>query len=313
MQAARNFRLTFEKRPHQPAKLSQTTFQRAHALEPIKAKRGSYGRSFKWSSAVKALAILGLRSAAQHYRTHSEDPYRMRGFRPSPAASLNDAITKHQHWLTDLFCEHPDADYAVDQILSRKNADFNTDRDAPVEVWFNPEQVPSAGIEIVLNNEIVDDVEQLDQLATELEIRWDGGSPVVDPRSEFVGLCHQIGEIGMTEFFHRSIRFLSHEAGLEIIGPLGYPFVRRLQGREAVIRAMAQEFDSIEDCMAEVNAVYVHDETVVSVLEVRGRVGEHPIHRSGLQKYRFHDGKIVAVYELIDVRIGELVPQVQLG
>src|SRR5207248_155649 len=126
-----------------PAVLTRTRFAFRGRPDLIEAGRGLYGRSFKWTAGVKALALLLVRTAADARQPALDvrdcslvEPYVLQGHRRSPAAALNDALSKGTRWTFDMFGAAGNLPLLRD-LVQRRNPDFNTDKGSPVELWLD--------------------------------------------------------------------------------------------------------------------------------------------------------------------------------
>src|SRR5262245_44833171 len=90
--------------------LYQTEF--AHPLYPPGVRRAVRGKdegpsedhgTFQWSAVVKVLAVYLLRCAAWGRGNRLTSIPSLEGMRSSPAASLNDALSKGTCWIHDMF------------------------------------------------------------------------------------------------------------------------------------------------------------------------------------------------------------------
>ena len=101
--------------------------------------------SFRWSSAVQALTVLGIECAEISARGTSQKVV-ISGTRGSGAASLDYAIGKNTNWLHELFGEDASGRPLCRQIFKRSNPELR--RSGPAEVSFNPSLIAPDGIKI---------------------------------------------------------------------------------------------------------------------------------------------------------------------
>jgi hypothetical protein len=168
--------LYFSSRPR--LALDRTSLETA-AQQPIISVRGKtagvdFGRgTFQWSPAVKALAILGLRSV-QHFLEGSQ-PYIMEGSQGSPASSLAYAISKKNDWIMDVFGVGPDGESLARRFITASNAHRKSGE--RVALAMNPHQLPASGLAVFLDGAELRNSRTIARLVDELELAWPGKSP----------------------------------------------------------------------------------------------------------------------------------------
>ncbi|MCB0343606.1 MAG: hypothetical protein KDD66_00740 [Bdellovibrionales bacterium] len=118
--------------------------------------------SFRWSSAVQALTVLGIECAEISARGTSQKVV-ISGTRGSGAASLDYAIGKNTNWLHELFGEDASGRPLCRQIFKRSNPELR--RSGPAEVSFNPSLIAPDGIKIFVENELCTDPERLREMS----------------------------------------------------------------------------------------------------------------------------------------------------
>ena len=129
----------------------------------VRGKTGGPFRSagsFQWTSAVKALALLIIKTKATPLEAL------LRGDANSLAASLDYAISKQPVWLTDMFgCDQQGISFARRLIL-RTNPERK--RPGPVTLGINQMYIAPEAITVYVNGKLCTD-EALMPLCTELE------------------------------------------------------------------------------------------------------------------------------------------------
>lgn len=124
--------------------------------------------TFHWSSAVRAMSILALKTALAVRGAECEPM--IVGERGSLAASLDYAISKETHWLIDMFGTDG-RNPLFRKVFSRTNS--GRKRAGPVAVSFSKRLFSESAIEIRLNSIQQKEVEQLQALLR--QIRMGGG------------------------------------------------------------------------------------------------------------------------------------------
>jgi hypothetical protein len=126
--------------------LVETRFFDGTAAGPRVTVRGKTGGafrsagSFQWTSAVKALSLLMLKTAS------SDEQQVLRGEGNSLASSLDYAISKQPQWLAEMFgCDHLGICF-IRRCILRTNPERK--RPGPVTLAMNLSYLPAASIEI---------------------------------------------------------------------------------------------------------------------------------------------------------------------
>lgn len=123
-----------------------------HARTSVRGKSSGPLRtagSFQWTSAVRALALLAVRTAS------NPSDALLRGLGNSLAASLDYAISKQPMWLTEMFgCDQQGISLARRLIL-RTNPERK--RPGPVTLGINQSYLPASHITIFVNGARCDD------------------------------------------------------------------------------------------------------------------------------------------------------------
>lgn len=121
--------------------------------------------TFHWSSAVRAMSVLALKTALS-VRNSSCEPI-IYGERGSLAASLDYAISKETHWLIDMF----GTDGRIPlfrKVFTRTNS--GRKRAGPVAVSFTKRLATESAIEIRFNSVQITNVEELQALLQRIRI-----------------------------------------------------------------------------------------------------------------------------------------------
>jgi hypothetical protein len=123
-----------------------------HSRTSVRGKSGGALRaagSFQWTSAVRALALLAVRTAS------TPSDALLRGLGNSLAASLDYAISKQPMWLTEMFgCDQQGISLARRLIL-RTNPERK--RPGPVTLGINQSFLPASQITIFVNGALCDE------------------------------------------------------------------------------------------------------------------------------------------------------------
>jgi hypothetical protein len=146
--------------------LVETHFAEGASAEPRVSVRGKTGGafraagSFQWTSAVKALSLLVVKTAT------GEPSSILRGEANSLAASLDYAISKQPQWLAEMFgCDHNGICFARRLIL-RTNPERK--RPGPVTLAINLSYLPWESINVFVDGKRATQ-EQLIELSAKLE------------------------------------------------------------------------------------------------------------------------------------------------
>jgi hypothetical protein len=148
--------------------LFQTRFSAGCQNPPLLTVRGktsgAYGNagSFHFSSAVRALCILCVKSVLADKSPPSPALPIILGFRGSLVASLDYAITKQPAWLIDMFGCDTSGRPIGQRLLCRTNSHLK--RPGPVAIGLNTHALAAENIHIFWNEEKVEDVATLRQL-----------------------------------------------------------------------------------------------------------------------------------------------------
>lgn len=137
--------------------------QHANSRRSVRGKTGGPFRSagsFQWTSAVKALALLLVKTKAAPMDAL------LRGDANSLAASLDYAISKQPVWLTEMFgCDQQGISY-VRRMILRTNPERK--RPGPVTLGINQMYVSSEAVTIYVNGKLCEG-DALIPLVNELE------------------------------------------------------------------------------------------------------------------------------------------------
>ena len=307
--------LSFTKHANGRVSLNRTQFTFRETMGPIEIRRGLYGKTFKWTAGLKALSILLLRTVAQEVLKSSvpaegeasETAYILQGRRRSPAASLNDALTKNHAWIFDMFGGTTPKMPLLKELVRRRNPDFHTDEAAPVELWLNTDVFPADRIKITLNGEPVRDPETLEQLADDLTSQWPRKSFPVASDSEHLDVHAKVKGMYLGGTSARVVDLLEGiydlmdvDVDWEVVGPPECPFLGRWRGKDRVLAVAKGNFARIQDYRPKVHTVLHQANTAIVVHDDEGiwepngkRFGGR-----GIQSFTFRDGKIVHMYQV---------------
>jgi hypothetical protein len=316
--------LSFTKDGDVPAVLARTRFKFREGGIPIAAERGLYGSSFKWTAGVKALSVLLLRTVAETLRrslaplaTADDDPaYVLRGSRRTPAASLNDALTKQHAWVFDMFGKASPEMPLLKDLVQRRNPDFNTDASAPVELWLDTSIFPAERIEIRLNGKPVRDAKSLEQLADELAVHWERRtSPVtqVAERSVIAGHVKEYFDdvtrapaIEMEEKLNALVdgltSLMDDNVEWELVGPPCCPILGRWNGRDTVRDVAFRNFARIKEHRADAHTIIYQNDTIVVLLDgdMIWTPTAQKIDCACVYRFKIRDGKIIHMFERLN-------------
>jgi hypothetical protein len=148
--------------------LFQTRFSTGCHNQPLLAVRGktsgaySNAGSFHFSTAVRALCILCVKSVLAEKSPPSPTLPIILGFRGSIVASLDYALTKQPAWLIDMFGCDTSGRPMGQRLLSRTNSHLK--RPGPVAIGLNTRALSAKNIHIFWNEQRVEDVQTLKTL-----------------------------------------------------------------------------------------------------------------------------------------------------
>jgi uncharacterized protein len=131
------------------------------------------------------------------------------------------------------------------------------------------------------------------------------GDTRVDTKAEEAENVRQVQEVFralIAKDFAGLSDLLAEDVTLEIIGSPTTPLTGHTHGRQQVLEATRNNLDVVEEQRPEVEAVIAQGNTVVVVGKEQGRFRptgrEYTLH--WVYIYKFKDGKIVSVRELLD-------------
>lgn len=148
-----------------------------HCLRSQTLQAGGRG-NFRWSSAVRALAVLFVRARSLQCLSAdiSEEPL-LQGTAQSLAASLDYAISKQPNWILDMFGVDRHGRSFLRKLLVRVNPERK--RPGPVQLFLSPWAKSNLTIEVSVNSLKVEAKESLDAIAQLIE---EGDSDTLDSR-----------------------------------------------------------------------------------------------------------------------------------
>jgi hypothetical protein len=157
--------------------LVETRFKSKSAAAPAVAVRGktsgafSRAGTFQWTSAVRALCILCVKSVIAYQLGEKRSAGTVTGYRGSLAASLDYAISKQPTWLTEMCGIGSDGQPNSRHLFVRSNPERK--RPGPVIVSLNDSVLPPTAIHVVLNGEPIITQERLQRLLGRIPIAGD--------------------------------------------------------------------------------------------------------------------------------------------
>lgn len=152
--------------------LIETRFAHTLVPEPRRSIRGKSGGayvhcgSFQWTSAVKGLALLFLKAAADRLGGF-ESLTPLSGCRGSLAASLDYAIAKEPEWIIDVFGADSKGTPIIRRLVRITNP--NQKRPGPVALCLNQSFLPSAAISITVAGIEVQSLEAINRMIGKIE------------------------------------------------------------------------------------------------------------------------------------------------
>jgi hypothetical protein len=117
--------------------------------------------SFQWTTAVKALAVLSLKTALAKARGLSAG-HRLVGHKGSLAASLDYAVSKQPGWLTEMFGVDSLGISMLRRLVMRTNPERK--RPGPVVLCFSNIAISNTSFYFTLNDSPVESVDGIQQL-----------------------------------------------------------------------------------------------------------------------------------------------------
>ena len=117
--------------------------------------------SFNFSSAVRALCVLCLKSVLVEQSSSNELPILL-GERGSLAASLDYALTKQPMWIQEMFGSDAAGTSLAQRLFRRTNS--HRKRPGPVVIKVNERALPPKNIHIYWNGKRIDDIAALETL-----------------------------------------------------------------------------------------------------------------------------------------------------
>ena len=116
--------------------------------------------SFQWTTAVRALCVLLLRSAA------NPEGAQLAGGSGSLAASLDYAISKQPTWIAEMFGVDSFGVCTIRRMVLRTNSERK--RPGPVTLSLNSAYLAPTAIEVVLDGKVVTSLDALYSLSEQL-------------------------------------------------------------------------------------------------------------------------------------------------
>ena len=152
--------------------LSKTHFKRDNgkSFTAIRGKTAGAiqgAGTFQWSSAVRALSVLMVRSTIAQFYPHNQNLTVLSGFAGSLAATLDYALSKQPTWTTDIFGVDSSANSYMRKLLLRTNPERKYP--GPVSISLNSRLLSAQNIKIFLNDRMVVSENELRSLLANLE------------------------------------------------------------------------------------------------------------------------------------------------
>ncbi len=123
--------------------------------------------TFQWTSAVRALCVLLVRTKLASLRGGEPFVVRMSGELGSPAASLDYALTKQPRWLCEMFGTVGRGSAFAQRLFLRTNS--NRKRPGPVTISLNERYLAASDLSINCGTQRIDSFEQLQKLYLAME------------------------------------------------------------------------------------------------------------------------------------------------
>jgi ketosteroid isomerase-like protein len=129
------------------------------------------------------------------------------------------------------------------------------------------------------------------------------GDPLADQKAEEAANVRRLQEMyrGITAGdFQVFTDALAPDAELEIVSGPGMPFNGRWLGRDAIARAVRENFSQIEDSRPVIGAIVAQGDTVVLSCREQGRfrATKQPYDVHWILTVKYRDGKIVRAQEI---------------
>ena len=153
-----------------PPELHRVEFFLNPQISPIISVRGKTGgasnitNTFQWTSAVRALTYLLIRTAAA--QTASTEKVYLEGEDRSLAASLDYAISKQPSWLIDMFGTTAEERPQASRLFIRTNPERK--RKGPVEISLNYKMLSPENINVFVRRNKIESPVELEQLAASI-------------------------------------------------------------------------------------------------------------------------------------------------
>jgi hypothetical protein len=149
---------------------------------PIKCIRGrgttrqkSVG-SFSWTSAVQALTLLLIKAKVSG---RTEDL--LVGTAPSPATSLDHALSKQPVWMGDMFGHLPNKRPYISKLILSSNPGGK--RPEPVRLGLNQELIAASDIQVFIANSEISDCSIIQAVEDKIEAAWQASGTTTTPSS----------------------------------------------------------------------------------------------------------------------------------
>lgn len=97
---------------------------------------------------------------------------------------------------------------------------------------------------------------------------------------------------------------LDPEIELEIFCPEYFPWIRQAKGIDEIVAAVKQNFGVLQDQTPAITSLVAQDDTVDISAEETGRIRgtDRTYSVTGLLKYKFRNGKVISLHEILSDR-----------
>lgn len=152
--------------------LVRTEFEHAICGQIMRSTRGksegAFSRTgtFQWTPAVRALCILVLRTKAAKIHTSSAQRPVLQSMSRGAVSALDYAISRRAAWINDMFGTDSQGSLLARRLFKRSNPERK--RPGPLAISLNERFLPLSCVEILRDGKLVDQVEELQAMASRL-------------------------------------------------------------------------------------------------------------------------------------------------
>jgi hypothetical protein len=122
--------------------------------------------SFQWTTAVKALAILALKTGSVQVARSAGIGHQLVGGKGSFAASLDYALSKQPEWLTEMFGVDSGGISVARRLILRTNPERK--RPGPVVLCFSENAINTVQFRFTFNGSAVESLDAIQHLLSQL-------------------------------------------------------------------------------------------------------------------------------------------------